>query len=236
MKIGWHTVLIVSDAQAASDIQPTFLEQPDIRLLSSSAPRDALDVAQRERPALIIEDLSNSNGESLNLCRKLKTDSLTRGIPLILVTDREQRRAARRAGPDIVLEKPLVQRDYFEAVQRYVPLPKRRDQRVNANLRFIYSADGMAGQAFSRDVSQFGAFLKTDRVLRHGTDITLRFSLPGDSQEICCKAVVRRSCVEAAITGGRNGFGIEFEEIDDPDMDRLQNFIRRNRRRFRFFG
>jgi hypothetical protein len=99
------------------------------------------------------------------------------------------------------------------------------------NLRFSYRvADGW-GQAFSRDVSVNGAFLKTDRILPLGTRIEVQFRLPGVWEEIRCHGVVRNTLVSDGHAAQLGGFGIEFEGMRETDVERLELFIERHVRR-----
>lgn len=98
-------------------------------------------------------------------------------------------------------------------------------ERCPANLRFTFGYDGADCQAFSRDLSGSGAFLKTDNVPAAGSVLALRFRLPGDPVEIECKGIVRR--IEHGDDPVPAGFGVEFRDISPADCTRLEGFIRR---------
>ena len=90
------------------------------------------------------------------------------------------------------------------------------------NLRFTYEADQRMSQAFSRDLSAHGAFLKTDRMLPLGTQLELTFRIPGVDEQVRCAAIVRGT---ANTLGEPAGIGIEFENLADRDRKRLEYFI-----------
>jgi CheY-like chemotaxis protein len=221
-----NTVLIVSDNSPDPALNSAFLRQPEIRLLNSPPGQQALDLARRKQPSLIIESLQAPDQPALEFCRKLRADPGTRSIPLILVTEPELHEHAQRAQADAVLLKPLKRNEFFKAVRRFVPLPKRRHVRYGANLRFCFSSGSHSGQAFSRDLSLNGAFLKTDMSVHAGTRLDLRFRLPGTADEIRCRAaVVRATSTHEAHAGQMRGFAIEFDEMAEADMERLAQFI-----------
>jgi uncharacterized protein (TIGR02266 family) len=98
-------------------------------------------------------------------------------------------------------------------------------ERCPANLRFTFGYDGADCQAFSRDLSGSGAFLKTDNAPVEGAVLTLRFRLPGDPAEIDCKGIVRR--IEHGNDPVPAGFGVEFHDMGPADCARLEEFIHR---------
>lgn len=219
-----RTVLIVTENPAAPGFDGAFLQEPDVRLLTSYPDDDALDMARRERPSLIIEDLDAAGGQGIRFCKELRNHRATRSIPLIVVTSPANRREAGEARADALLEKPLGRRELYQAVQRFIPLPRRRWRRLVTNLRFTFEIEGQTFQAFSRDVSERGVFLKTDRLPPLGSRLTLCFRLPGSWSEIRCTGQVRNTTAGDDRIGG---IGIEFEGLGDTDRDRLDGFIRR---------
>ena len=225
METSRNTVLIVSDSQTANGLLPAFLEQPGIRLLSSPTYDEAMEIARGGSPDLIIEELSGSNGAGLELCRQFKQEPATRSTPLIAVVEPRLDGEAAVAGPDVLVHKPIVQREYFEAVSRFIPLPRRRIVRHSVNLRFAYHDAGRLWQAFSRDLSLYGAFLKTDRIVNPGTHLEVCFHLPGEVEEIRCSSVVRTVLPVERRARYVSGFGIEFEGIHEKDLARLQRFV-----------
>ena len=221
-----RTVLIVSENPDAPGVNGEFLRQPDIRLLTSYPNDEGLEIARRERPNLIIEDLESPNGKGMEFYDQLRRDPATRGIPLILVAraDAGLRALAKKAVA--VLEKPLVRRELFRAVHKFLPMPHRRGRRLSTNLRFIFHVGDQVRQACSRDVSSTGVFLKTDRIPSLGTMIDLQFRLPGCWSEIRCRGLVRNTSTSDG-HGHLGGIGVEFEELSEEHRDLLDTFIER---------
>jgi CheY-like chemotaxis protein len=221
-----RTVLIVADDLAQPGFDGAFLREPEIRLLTSHPDEEGLDLARRERPHLIIEDLDTPADEGLHFCRRLRSERATRAIPLIVVSSPGRREGAAEARADVLIEKPVSRPDLYRAVRRFLPLPHRRSQRVATNLRFTFVCDGQRYQAFSRDVSDRGAFLKTDRLPALGTRIELTFRLPGCWSEVRCAGVVRTAAGGDG-HGIVGGIGVEFAGLASEDAERLAGFIDR---------
>jgi len=228
------TILVVSNRAPDHDLNLGFLRQPNTRIVTHRQDEQLLEVVNSQRPLLIIADLDSQPEGAVELFQRLKGNASTAMIPLIVVAPRQFAPEVGRAGADVMVARPLVPQELFEAVKRFVPLPERRHRRYPVNLRFTYIADGRRIQAFSRDLSLRGAFLKTDRLLPPGTQIELNFRLPGQSEEIRCGAVVR-----ATLETDRyhhNGNGIEFSEIRDADLERLEAHLKRHEPRSSLFA
>ena len=224
-----RTVLIIAEVPPDPGLGSAFLKQPDIRLLTSFPDEQGLQLARRERPSLIIDDVRTGNGKGVDFCKRLRTERVTRLIPLIVLTSPELSERVREARPDAVLVRPFVRNDFFEAVSRFVTLPRRRNNRFGVNLRFTFRAGDIVGQAFSRDLSGKGAFLKTDREFTLGTLLDLRFQLPGSCDEIRCRAMVRSTTHSDPVSGRHSGVGVEFLDIAENDFDRVEAFIVQHR-------
>lgn len=221
-----RTVLIVSENPTAPGFEGAFLEQPDVRLLTTYPDDDALDLARREQPSLIIEDLDAAAGPGIWFCQQLRSDRATRSIPLIVVTSAGSRERAGDAQADALLERPLARRELYQAVRRFIPLPRRRSHRLETNLRFTFESEGQTYQAFSRDISERGVFLKTDRRPPLGSRVRLQFRLPGSWTEIRAVGQVRNT-TSGDGPGWAGGIGLEFDEMSESDCQELQGFVRR---------
>ncbi len=223
---GSHTVLIVYGERPTPGLLPRFLRHPAIRLVTAGHDDSVFRKAAERRPGLIIEDCPDDNGHSLEFCLRLRADAATAQVPLILVAPPQVAPIPPAARPDALVGKPIVQREYYEAVARFVPLPQRSVVRHAVNLRFLYKVDGVSGQAFSRDLSVQGAFLKTDRTIEPGAHLELQFGIPGQVEPVRCGGVVRSS-EPFELNSARAGFGVEFEGIAEIDIERLEDFIER---------
>lgn len=231
--MGRSTVLIVANRHPSPELNTQFLQHSDLRLVTCVTGPGVLNAIRRERPQLIIEDLSCGQTTAC-ICGRLKNDPATEEIPVILVAPPDRISEARANGADELLCKPLIPTAFYQAVRRFVPLPQRAQLRHAVNLRFTFTFDGRTVQAFSRDISLSGTFLKTDRTPPPGTHLDLCFAIPGDPTAICCGGRVRR----VDETAGRKldrGVGIEFERIRDDELERLESYITRSQYKPGFF-
>ena len=96
--------------------------------------RDAVDLARRERPDLVLMDIQLPQVSGYDAARAMKTDPELRGIPIVAVTSyafRGDDRKAIEAGCDEYVSKPFHPRALLELVERLlrtrcVPAPQSR--------------------------------------------------------------------------------------------------------------
>jgi CheY-like chemotaxis protein len=119
------TVLVVDDSRENCDFLAQLLEK-HYRVLVAEDGRKAIDVTQRERPDLILMDLSLPVVDGWEATRAIKSDGRLRRIPIIAVTAhaaKEDRDGIRAAGCDSFLAKPVDETALFEALRRYLGSP-----------------------------------------------------------------------------------------------------------------
>ncbi len=104
------TVLCVDDEPAVLEALGDALRFKGYRVVFASDGRGALEALARERPQLILLDIRMPGPDGYAVCRRVKADPATRGIPVILLTgvsDEALTRRAFMAGADLALQKPV---------------------------------------------------------------------------------------------------------------------------------
>jgi DNA-binding response OmpR family regulator len=101
-------ILLVEDEQDLRELLGAYFDDMGYRVLLAGDGADALDLAEQEKPQLILLDLNLPELDGLETCRKLKTGEETRSIPIIIVTaHNSQLNEALAAGADDFVAKPL---------------------------------------------------------------------------------------------------------------------------------
>lgn len=114
------TILIIEDNPMNTKLVRDLLQASGYRTLEVETAPAGLEVARRERPDLILMDIELPGVDGLEATRMLKSDPLTRDIPVIAVTayamkgDREK---ALAAGCDDYVSKPIDIRFLLERVR-----------------------------------------------------------------------------------------------------------------------
>jgi CheY-like chemotaxis protein len=101
-------VLVVDDASDIREAHERFLRGSGMETLQAANGIQALDVARRVAPDVIVTDVDMPIMDGLSLCRVLRADEATRHVRVVVVTGdpSEQAQAAFTAGCDAILAKP----------------------------------------------------------------------------------------------------------------------------------
>ena len=83
-----QTILVADDESHILNVVSLKLRNAGFRVLTASDGGEALDLAQQERPDLLITDYHMPRLSGIELCRRLKQDPATRDIPAIMLTAR----------------------------------------------------------------------------------------------------------------------------------------------------
>lgn len=116
-------ILIVEDDLDTADSLKLRLEGRGYNVLIIYDGLQALEMARRLRPALIILDIMIPGLTGYHVCRLLKFDERYRKIPIIMLTgkvDRVSREAGTKAGADLYVTKPFELNDLLGEVKRFV--------------------------------------------------------------------------------------------------------------------
>jgi CheY-like chemotaxis protein len=103
-------VLVVDDHDDTRRVMRWMLEQRGYRVTEASDGREAVAAALRERPDLILMDLSMPGLDGFEAIRGVRGHAELSGIPAVAVTGRDtagSRDGAESAGFDYYLSKPI---------------------------------------------------------------------------------------------------------------------------------
>src|SRR5438270_5472519 len=116
------TVLIVDDDPFILDLLARQLRAKSLRVLSTTDPETAYDLAEKERPDLIISDIAMPALDGFTLLKGLRGNKVTSQIPLVLLTGSDKMADVEQgfaAGAQAYLLKPI---DWETAWPKIAPL------------------------------------------------------------------------------------------------------------------
>jgi len=218
------TILVVDDVPLFRELEALFLARCG-RVITAASGHEALAVAGRERPAVIVLDahLPDLSGEEV--CRRLKLPHPAFESPIVVVTGSgaaEEHAAAIRAGADDVLAKPLSRMALVETVQRFTRFPEPRGlPRVTLETSVHIRAANAEAWGTVRNLSRGGMFVECEADL--GSDeLDLEFRLPGSPEPLrpSARVIWRRPA-----NGARLGLGVRFLELDAPAARVLDAYV-----------
>lgn len=112
-------ILVVDDEEEYRGAVVAILKGGGYTSLEADNGIDALEIALKEQPALIISDVMMSSANGFMLREFLKQDKRTAEIPLVLMTGKAQKAGAWDSDPDIdYLAKPFTAEDLLAVVDR----------------------------------------------------------------------------------------------------------------------
>ncbi len=101
---------------------------------------------------------------------------------------------------------------------------RRRFGRTDLLVRVEYSTIDEIFSEFTRDINEGGLFIETEKPRPTGTEVVLRFNLPGNQEPL--QTIGRVVWVRSATDLDPAGMGIEFDELSEEDRDRINEMIR----------
>lgn len=113
-------ILIVEDERDIADLVKYHLEKAGLSARVVGDGRQALDLIHREPPLLVVLDLMLPGLDGLEVCRRLRGNTETRGIPIIMLTAKSEevdRIVGLEMGADDYVPKPFSPRELVARVK-----------------------------------------------------------------------------------------------------------------------
>jgi uncharacterized protein (TIGR02266 family) len=217
------TILVVDDVPLFRELGSLFLARCG-RVITASSGEEALHLAERERPAVVVLDANLPDVSGEEICRLLKRPLAD--TPVVVITgtgSADEHAAAIRAGADDVLAKPLSRMTLVETVQRFTRFPAPRGLprvTVRAPVRIVQGGEVAWGTA--RNLSRGGMFVECDGGIAEDEEFDLEFQLPGHDESLRPTAHV---VWQRPGNGDRPGFGVRFLSLDAPASRSLDEYV-----------
>jgi twitching motility two-component system response regulator PilH len=128
------TILVVDDSPTALKITSDTLTEQGFKVVSASDGEEALDIAARVHPDLIVLDIILPKKNGFQVCRQLKTESATAGIKILMLSSKNQasdRFWGQKQGADAYITKPFDDEELLAAIEAL--LNGKKVTELNAN-------------------------------------------------------------------------------------------------------
>ena len=122
-------ILVVDDLELNVELLESKLENQGFDTARSLSGSDALKVAERRQPDLVLLDVMMPGMEGFEVCRRLRADPRTAAIPIILLTalsDPADRLRGFEAGADEFLTKPVADDVLFARIRSTMRRQQKR--------------------------------------------------------------------------------------------------------------
>ncbi len=103
--MGKEKILVVDDEEDILELVRYNLAKEGYEVVCASSGEEAIPICQKQKPGLVVLDLMLPGMDGLEICRTLKGDPKTKGIPVVMLT-------AKGEESDIVLGLELGADDY----------------------------------------------------------------------------------------------------------------------------
>lgn len=101
-------VLVVEDDQEMRDLLSNFLEGEGYEVILASSGEEAIELAEKENPQVILLDFKMPGVDGIETCKRLKAGGETASIPIIMITAYTDKKPdAIEAGADDFVNKPF---------------------------------------------------------------------------------------------------------------------------------
>lgn len=156
-------ILLIDDEADLLKVYRTILERSGYSVVTAESARDGLRAAIDSRPDLVVCDVSMPGGDGVSLCRKLRTDPRTQGMPVILYSgvhkEAMEQIQALELGADDYLSKPVPPGVLTAKVRAIL----RRCARLTAPVKAALKAHGLELDLDARKAALKGRALPLTR-------------------------------------------------------------------------
>jgi two-component system phosphate regulon response regulator PhoB len=125
-------ILIVDDEQDAAELVAFNLKQSGFQVVTAADGAEALDKVHKHQPDLIVLDVMMPELDGLEVCKLLRRDSATAGIPILMLTAKAtevDRILGLELGADDYVTKPFSPRELVLRVRKLLARGKPKDVR-----------------------------------------------------------------------------------------------------------
>jgi DNA-binding response OmpR family regulator len=101
-------VMAVDDELQMRDLLNLFLTRNGYEVILASNGEDAIELAEKENPQIILLDIKMPGIDGIEVCRRLRADRKTQSIPIIMISGLgDHKLEAIEAGADDFINKPI---------------------------------------------------------------------------------------------------------------------------------
>jgi len=128
------TILVVDDSPTALKITSDALAEQGFRVLSASDGEEALEIANRLHPDLIVLDIILPKKNGFQVCRQLKTESATEDMKILMLSSKNQasdRFWGQKQGADAYITKPFEDEELIAAIKNLLEGEQLTEAKAN---------------------------------------------------------------------------------------------------------
>ena len=116
-------ILIVEDEESLLKLESILLTSKGYQVRGVANGQAALDAIEEEHPDLVLLDIMLPEIDGFEICRRIKANPDTKGIPVVMLTAKKSREDMARGeevGADWYITKPFKSAMVIETIQRFI--------------------------------------------------------------------------------------------------------------------
>jgi two-component system alkaline phosphatase synthesis response regulator PhoP len=116
--------ILIADDEPGVRLLVTRMLGEEYIVLEAADGQEALDIAERQHPALILMDLMMPKTDGYTACLRIKTDQITKEIPVVILTaigHELNKRFAEEMGANGYMTKPFTREALLKEMRRLLP-------------------------------------------------------------------------------------------------------------------
>jgi chemosensory pili system protein ChpA (sensor histidine kinase/response regulator) len=120
-------VMVVDDSLTVRKVTSRLLERAGYQVVTAKDGVDALEQLKEINPSVMLLDIEMPRMDGFELTKRLRQDSKTRGLPIIMITSRtaeKHRDYALELGVNEYLGKPYKEDELLQHIARFISLPE----------------------------------------------------------------------------------------------------------------
>ena len=221
-------VLFANHVKLTLELESSFLQREGFTVHSVGSGREALEIARKVKPDLIVLDYDMPLLPGVEVCSAICADADLSGTPVLIVCDQDTaaiRERCRKAGCKGFLSRTSGADGLLKAVAEALKVGFRERNRVPVNLQIQAGAHYQNFMAMARDLSAGGLQIETPEPIDVGLPVVVQFRLPEHK-----KAIMATIRVTRCSPGPENNFLVAacFESIDSEARQLLEEFLEKN--------
>lgn len=114
------TILLIEDDQAAASLWEIALKREGYQVITAKDGLQGLKLAQAQRPDLVLLDLMLPGIDGFEICNRLRSDSVTADIPILIISAKSQesdKRTAFKLGATAYFVKPFAIKELIATIR-----------------------------------------------------------------------------------------------------------------------
>jgi chemotaxis family two-component system response regulator PixH len=118
-----NTVMVVEDSITDMELLTLYLQKEGLSVIPAKSGEDAQARLQQKKPDLIVLDVILPGQSGFQLCRQLKSNPETQGIPIVLCSTKKtevDKQWGKMGGADAYLTKPIDRDKLLETIRRFI--------------------------------------------------------------------------------------------------------------------